>query len=199
MSTVDALQRGKKVGLRSVRASDLSWLYETASSDPAGPKWRLHGRTPSAEEFAALLWSDTYVQQVLVDLTTGEPIGLAQLYRVDLCASRGYFSGILVGSHWNTGWAIEGFLVFFDAVFRELPIRKIYMETPAYNLSSFASASGKFLTEEAILRDFEYYGGEYVDVHVLSLTRKTWEIAREKLPWISNGTSLPVVDGSPST
>ncbi len=71
--------------------------------------------------------------------------------------------------------ALEGTVLFLNHVFRTWPFRKLYLETPQYNLDQFASGSGRLLEEESRLRDHWYYDGQYWDHVVLSRWRERWD------------------------
>lgn len=61
------------------------------------------------------------------------------------------------------------------------PIRKIYIESLDYSIQGFKSGVGRWFTQEGVLRQHEFYNGEYLDLHIYAIYRTTWEENR-RLP-----------------
>ena len=113
------------------------------------------------------------------DQAQGGPVGLFVSYNWDP------LNGLITigAARFSDGIAaiavfVEGFGVFVDLLFSMLPVRKIYMEVPTFNLGSLGSALGAIFTEEARLTEHHYYDGQYWDRVILSLSRSTWSALR---------------------
>jgi RimJ/RimL family protein N-acetyltransferase len=73
---------------------------------------------------------------------------------------------------------VRAVFLVFNYVFTGWPFRKIYLETPAFNLEQIESAVGSVLTLEATLTDYVFADGRYWDQHFLSITRESWNVTR---------------------
>lgn len=89
-----------------------------------------------------------------------------------------------------------GLVLLIEHLFRGWPFRKLYFECPEYNLEQFASAVPKILTEEARFREYVYYNERYWDLLMLSLTRETWKLQREKWLRLVQPQGKQEVEGS---
>ena len=70
---------------------------------------------------------------------------------------------------------------FFDEMFTNYPLRKIYIDVYEYNKQSLASNLDAGFVEEGCLKNFRYHNGEYHDMHLLALTRERFYERFEKL------------------
>jgi hypothetical protein len=68
-------------------------------------------------------------------------------------------------------------LLFIDYVFGLWNFRKLYAETPEFNLDRFASASAKYFTIEASVPDRHWFDGRYWDNLILAVDRDGWNQA----------------------
>lgn len=76
-------------------------------------------------------------------------------------------------------------LKMIDYLFRAYPLRKIYSEVYDYNRESLASNLDAGFSEEACLKEYRYFNGEYYDLHFLSITgeafRLKWKAWMERM------------------
>lgn len=172
----------RRVILRSILPTDYSFLYRLATDSAMATRWRLRGQTPSLEMFAQILWQDVTVQFGIALRSSGSDgplIGMVQLYRVDPWLRIGYVSSLVDTEYSRAGLAAESIVLLVDYSFRAFDLRKLYFESPTHILANYSSAVGSFLQEEGRLKAHDYHDGNYVDLHVLSVTRDTWSISRE--------------------
>ena len=177
--------RGSRVLLRPIDSSDMRWLYlSTCSGDAQSLRWRFRGQTPSPASFEPLLWAGVDVQFVMASLQSGgEPIGLVQLFNYEKRDSYAYLSVFIRSEYAHQGWPLEGLSLFVRYCYEVFPIRKLYLETTAYNASQFSSSIGPIFEEEGRLKDHAFMAGEYHDLLILSLSRDRWnEIRSVVLP-----------------
>ncbi len=66
--------------------------------------------------------------------------------------------------------------MFVSRLFEGWPIRKVYLETDALALPTFASAIGKLMIEEARLSEFYFAEGMYIDKVICSISRDAWRV-----------------------
>lgn len=71
-------------------------------------------------------------------------------------------------------------LRFMDELFREYPLRKIYVTIYDYNNQSLKSNLHAGFQEEGCYREYRYYDGKYWDMHLLAMTREAFRCVREK-------------------
>jgi len=74
-------------------------------------------------------------------------------------------------------------MLFIRYVLSCWDFRKVYFEGPEFNTVTFASAIGKSLDLEGVLKQHDYYDGRYWDVHILALYRDRFpdELLRQSL------------------
>lgn len=64
-------------------------------------------------------------------------------------------------------------------LFASLPVRKVYVTVFGCNKTSLANNLQAGFTEEAVLREYIFVGGEFCDLHYLSVTRERFaELAK---------------------
>lgn len=179
-STSDHLQPGlvgRRVRLRAVNPSDYELLRRVELSPHLIQRWRSQGATPGMTEWVRRTEEGALVQLLIVDDRDGteEWVGLARAYNADFQHGYAYLAVTKLGVADSSTKIVEGVVLFLDHLFRTWDLRKLYLETPAYNLDQFASGTGRLLDEEARLRDHWYYDGRYWDHVVLSIWRERWD------------------------
>lgn len=174
---------GRRVHLRAVNPSDYELLRRVELSPHLLQRWRNRGATPGMTEWVRRTEEGVLAQMLVVDDRDGteEWIGLARAYNADFQHGYGYLALTKLGVADRSTRVIEGAVLFLEHLFHTWPFRKLYLETPAYNLDQFGSGTGRLLDEEARLRDHWYYDGQHWDHVVLSIWRETWEQRRPAL------------------
>lgn len=167
--------RDRRVSLRPVTTSDYDWIYSTSLSEATSYRWRTRGATPSPEAFVQHLWNAVLCQFILEASETKERLGLSQCYNADFRNGHAYISVLLAEEFRSRAWPLEGVFRFLDYVFATFGFRKLYFETPGFNIDQFASAIGRYLKEEGRLRDHEIFNGTYHDLYFLALYRDDWD------------------------
>lgn len=71
-----------------------------------------------------------------------------------------------------TGIAGIATISFLKMLFVEYPLRKVYFTVFDFNKASLESNLHAGFSEEAVLKKFKYYDGEYYDYHILSMERE---------------------------
>ena len=167
-----------RVQLRAVEASDYALLRRLELGPDMLHRWRFGGSTPSPESYAAFVNAGVYSQYLVLDvrkLSAPTLLGLVVAYDVDLVHGWGYLAaakfqpGVLAAALF-----LEGLGMFIELTFRTAPVRKLYLESPEFNLDSFASAIGTILFEEARIQGHRFYDGRYWDQVILSVSRERW-------------------------
>ena len=169
------LRQGKRVTLRGVDRSDFEFLYGLASAPDSGFRWRYRGATPSPDLFAAQLWDGVLAQFMVLDRGSGERVGVVSLYNASFQNGHAYLAASAAPAYRSSGYMLDAALLFLDYTFTVWDLRKVYVETVEFNLPQFASGMGKFLVEEARLRDHEFFAGRHWDMVFLSIGRSSFD------------------------
>lgn len=168
---------GAQVRLRVPGPDDFPYLYFGLFSTPENLfRSRLHGDTPSLEEFVHRLGDHAAAQFVFGHMSNVQPFGHAAVYGLNLrdgvCAIEVTTSPEVMQAPESR----EGISLFLDYVFRMWPVRKIYAHLSDFNLPLVEGFAGDSIFEtEGVLRDHEYYAGQYWDIHVVTVWRDRWE------------------------
>lgn len=163
------VRRGRHVGIRPVRPEDYATLYEIALFTDAGGRWRLHGETPTMDQFLQILFREARATFVIESVHDSTTLGMVQLWAHDPMNRNGHITAFLHPSARGRGWPLEGLILFADYVFSAFALHKLYFETLATELAQFRSLIGTAVREEGHLRDHRWAFGRLVDCHVLAL------------------------------
>lgn len=136
-----------------------------------GSRWRLGATHPSPEAYAASLWDGVHSHYVLIDRVKSKPLGVVILYNHDALHGFAYLAAARFSDSWTDR---RSFLRVFARVvcytFDALPIRKLYLETPDFNMSSLTSLMRRGLMQtEGILRSHRFCDRVYCDQYVLAI------------------------------
>lgn len=143
-------------------------------------RWRLRGVTTSPTRRALDAWDNQLVVLGLRASAEGPLLGIVGAYKADL-RNRHCFLNIAVSETappYTTG---VGLALIMQYVFERWPMRKVYAEIPAYNVSKFASALRRGAVHELTLTGRELIGGDRSDVQLISLSREVWERRARRL------------------
>lgn len=163
--------------LRVPEPDDFPYLYYGLFCAPDNLfRSRLHGDTPSLEEFVHRIGEHAVAQFVLAHVSNGQPFGHAAVYGLNLRDGVCFFEVTTAPEGMKAPESHEGTSLFLDYVFRMWPVRKIYAHLSDFNLPLVEGFAGDSIFEtEGILRDHEYYAGQYWDIHVVAVGRERWE------------------------
>ena len=158
-----------RVRLRSVRATDGDWLYDLLTRT-SGSRWRYRGRTPAPGEFHVDLWRGVLSQFVVTDVDD-RPAGLVGAYNANTTA--GHCHVFAVGATDQGRLITEATARFADWLFESFEFHKLWIESAEFNLAQFASLT-ELATVEGRLTNFDYWGGRFWDLLILSVTQERW-------------------------
>ncbi|MCL4413489.1 MAG: GNAT family N-acetyltransferase [Actinobacteria bacterium] len=162
-------RQGRFVTLQPVRRHHQPFLFWLTMGDDSGARWRFRGVVPREEVFERLLWEGVLTQLLVERRTSGEPVGLASAYAADLVGGTVRAAVVLTPAATGRGLGVEVLMLFARHLFDTWRIRKIYLEAPGFTCGQFHSAIGRYLHEEACLRDDELADGRFWDTSVLAL------------------------------
>jgi hypothetical protein len=171
------------VRLRALRVADLDWLREVETDELLAFRWRLRGGHPSPHDFVDQLWHGLLVMFVVEKVADSSAIGILSAYQADQRNGHCRVAGarLALDGSMDTSF-LSGLAMFFDYLFAGWPFRKLYLETPEFNLVQFASAVERgILAVEARLTDFVFLMDRYWDVVFLAVTREMWMSTRSSV------------------
>lgn len=146
-------------------------LYELSVSEENSFRWRYRGAIPTFDTFEKSLYTGALCQFVITPIDDLSKIcGLVVAYNVNL--QDGYcYMAVMTDRRLQSG-ALEGVALFLRYVLQHWPFRKVYLETPEFNVVQFASAIrlGLF-KEEGRLRKHQYLLDDYWDILILAAYR----------------------------
>ena len=166
---------GAHVFLRPVDARDYELLRAVELSPEPGIRWRWRGATPSPEHWVGRLWDGVLAQFIVVGRKHGQPLGLVMAHRVDFQDGHVYIGALSFGDTRPSPAFVLGVAIFVEYLFSCWNLRKLYLETPEYNLDQFRSGIGTLFEVEARLREHFFLGGRYWDFLTLAMYRRAWE------------------------
>lgn len=85
---------------------------------------------------------------------------------------------ILEPDYLGKGYGREALNLLLEWAFVEQNWRRIWLEVLATNERAIRSYEACGFVEEGLLRQHDYYGGEYVDVMIMGLLRSDWSTRR---------------------
>lgn len=171
-----------RVRLRPILEQDIMPLY-VASFDPDNNgRWRYRGRTLPLDEFVGSLFAGV-LSQYMVEMTdTGQTIGLVTAYDENRSGLNCKIAFLRSGdrAHNDQAALFEGMMLFISFLFDNFAFRKLYAEVPAYNMTMFAN---DFAQDEAVLKEYVFHNGEFVDMHIVSIERQKWKELSAETGW----------------
>lgn len=165
---------GRAVALRPVAQGDYEFLRCAELSESLGPRWRFRGSTPAPEQYPQSLWQGVSAQFVVVETGSFKPIGLVSLYNVEPGHGTAYVGVADLHNGGGPTHVVQGAVLFLAYVFTIWQIRKLYFEAYEFNLQQFSSLNGRWMHEEARLRNHFFLGGRYWDLVTLALYHDDW-------------------------
>jgi hypothetical protein len=149
---------------------DLAWQPSVSDT------WRFGGETPSLDDTYRFLWSGVSLQLVVRARTTGQDLGLLQLYNVDWASRHGYVSMVLTAEARLLGWPLESVVLLADYCFVELGLRKLYFDSAESVVQRFRASVGTWLQSEAVHPDrIINHDGSTEDSYLLALDGSLWD------------------------
>jgi RimJ/RimL family protein N-acetyltransferase/acyl carrier protein len=162
------------IRLRILYPSDYPFLYQLSMAPETGFRWRFRARQMNYEEFVGSMGNGVFAQFVVESKTTRERLGLVVCYQANIANQFAYLGVLGSNTAQLDGRMIEGTRLFIEYLFRSFSFRKLYLETPEFNLDPFLSGKGSFFVEEGILREHELHMERWWDLYIFALYRDTW-------------------------
>jgi RimJ/RimL family protein N-acetyltransferase len=163
-----------RVALRPPESQDYARLRQLELSEELAFRWRFHGATPGPEEYAQSLWRGTLCQYLVMDVARSRAVGVLSAYNADSRNGFCYVAGAKFDPKERTTLFLEGALLFLNMLFSGFNFRKLYLDTPEYNLAQLRSGIGRLFNIEGRLVDHWVVGDGHFDQVMMSVTRERW-------------------------
>jgi len=166
---------GRWSELVPITSEDYPYLYDLTTSGDSALRWRYRGATPDPAMFQRQLWEGVLVQYLIAGRQSSRIGGLVAVHGAVHEDGYAYLSIVLSPEAQRAIWPFEGAIRFVCHVFQTWPLRKLYLNVPAFNMPPLASLVSRYASREGLLRDHTFAWGRYWDEHVLSIRRETVE------------------------
>jgi len=181
------LLRGKKVLLRPVKRSDISFFLKWFN-DPEVTQY-LERNLPITE-MAEEKWIEELATRAnscvafvieAVESNSNEPIGNCVLREIDQRDHTAKF-GITIGEkeYWSKGYGTEATQLLIDYGFRQLNLHRISSCAYEFNERSIRMHKKVGFKEEGRLRKARFRNGRYWDEIVFGILREEWDEKSKK-------------------
>jgi RimJ/RimL family protein N-acetyltransferase len=147
------------------------FVYELATNEETGFRWRFGGAVPSPARFEEGLWSGVLCQFVVQGRKMGHPIGMISAYAQNLAEGHCWLGGVFSTRAQSTGMPVDAFATFIAYIFSTWNLRKIYMELPEYNAGKVQTSLGMRTNVEGRLREHFFFDGRWWDSVIFALDR----------------------------
>lgn len=155
--------------LAPIAPDDMGFLYSLAVGAETGFRWRYRGSIPPFDRFTAELWNQVLMQFVVRRVEDDRPVGHVVAYGDELSLRHTYLGAVFHPACTGSGLPAQAVSLFVRHLFHTFPLRKIYMEVPGFNWAQLQSGQGRLFRVEGVLRDHDYYAGEYWDKYICAL------------------------------
>ncbi len=170
---------GEKIYLRGMLEEDLN-VYGEWIDNPEVTYYMEMGAKPySAQDKAALYKEATDCNEavvcVIVEKSTGKPVGTIGLYLIQWICRRAQFR-ILIGDSqvWDKGYGTEATKLVVKYGYERLNLETIYLGVNEENLRAIRSYEKAGFVHEGRQRRFVYRNGRYYDVVNMSMLREEY-------------------------
>lgn len=166
---------GDGVTLRTIEEDDLPFLRDTID-DPVVRR-HLPNRPPinlaqEREFYEGVICDDEHVN--LLICAGGERAGTIGLHPADAVSGSGELGLFLAQDHWGQGIGTEAARLMTDYAFAERRFHRVAARVLDGNRASERIWEKLGYRHEATLREADFNGGEYVDVHWFAVLEDEW-------------------------
>ena len=169
--------RFEKINLREIKYSDLPKMMEWRNKDEIR-KWFFDETFLTMEKQKH--WYENYLKNdsdlmFIIETKEGIPIGTIGLQNIDKKNRKAEFGRMMIGeeSYLGKGLASAATKALLNFAFDELNMNKIYLFVRADNLRVIRLYERCNFIHEGVLREYIFSHGEFIDVAVMSIFRRT--------------------------
>lgn len=171
-----------RLNLREHDASDVESYFEILSD---GATVRYYGKLPLATVSEAVkeieLLQDQYKQGHLIkwaieDMKSGKYLGSVGAFGLNNQHFRVTLSCIINPLYWGMGIAKEALMQVLDYLFTQSNINRVQVYVDPVNNRAVNLFNGLGFLREGLLREYEYEYGAPIDLIIMSLLKKEWNL-----------------------
>lgn len=178
MSSTNAVIRGEKINLRPMIPDEISIFYKWAVESDF---WYSRDRKPSMEEFLAN-WKPYYFDGsapekgrcFMIELNNN-PVGVICYNNIDGVNKKVELDIIIAGEETSKGYGTYALKTLIKYLFDEFDLNRIFTIAGANNPRAIRAYKKAGFTQEGVLREADYFNGEFIDCVVLSILRREFE------------------------
>ena len=178
-----AFIKGKAIELRGLRRDDLplyaSWIDNREATQFMETGWRPAHEAELEGIFKTSTEAPDHAVFVIVDKTSGKPVGVAGLYLIHWICRRAEFR-ILIGDSaaLGRGLGTEACELIVSYGFEHLNLELIYLGVNCENTRAIRSYEKSGFVTEGIRRKLIYRNGTYYDAQMMSILREEYMIRK---------------------
>lgn len=164
-----------RVTLRTIEREDCSFLTEHRNRERVRRPfaWPFPANEAEMTEyFENVICDDDSVHLLICD--DDEPVGFVSVSVEDERTRWGDLGVWVVPEHWGEGYATAAAELIVDYAFAERNLHRLLARPLATNEASARIWEKLGFTHEGTLREQEFDGGEYVDMHYYGLLEDEW-------------------------
>lgn len=122
------------------------------------------------EKFAQNKYHDFF----MIENDKGNTVGFTFSYDFFNYDAHCKYTLCLFEEYQNTGYGAVAGIMMMDYLFRNYPLRRIFISVFDYNTSSLVINKKGGFEEVGVLPDYRYWGGDYYSLHVLTITKEAF-------------------------
>lgn len=159
--------------------NDISFLYDLITDPNEQIMFQTNKPINSMRDFQ--MWFDGNLRNeyhdfyILEDLDNKNVVGFVYSYAYKQYDLHCKIAVILFPHYRKMGIGAMATLSFMKQLFKQYPLRKIYVDIYDYNQESLKSNISAGFEIEGVLKEYRYLNGKYHSLNVLSISRECFE------------------------
>jgi diamine N-acetyltransferase len=177
----------EKIRLRAVEREDLPRFVTWLNDPEVRQGISIYQPMSGAQEenwYEENLKQPVQVQPLVIEVDTPQgwtPIGNLSLMNLDWHA-RSAEVGIFIGekSYWSQGYGGQAMEMLLEHAFLSINLNRIYLRVFETNPRAIRSYEKTGFQHEGRMRSAHYQNGQYIDVLLMSVLRKDWDLRQRE-------------------
>lgn len=168
---------GLMARIRPVTESDFDWLYKFHHTGDVFTHGRLGGVPMDPDAFYERFRAGNVCDYIIVRKDTQNRVGYIYAYAPDVrngMCKWGMEVDPLERRLSKYAWYLEACAIFFDEMFKKLPLHMLLMDTYEYQEKQFEHTAARWFRLECTFEDYGLFQGERWDRMTYGLTPESW-------------------------
>jgi RimJ/RimL family protein N-acetyltransferase/acyl carrier protein len=157
----------------AVQKLDTAFLFDLATGEATGWRWRFRGRTPARDEYMRIMWQGSQSQFIVTERSQQKRIGLLQSIRPSVDGYV-YITVLTAPEYMGSGLMFEALGLFVTYLFTNWDYHHVYAEVPEYSYKTFRSGEGELFEVRGHFEDHDFAMGRRWDMFVVGVAREMW-------------------------